>query len=314
MKGFLPVFALCLASAPVTLASAQAPTSPDADGSYLDVTAGYRTGKLQWNIASDIAGTATPNILSELTWEDLDIYQVTLATTLRPLGDWYVYASATYGSMEDGENQDSDYVGDNRSGEFSRSNNSVNGDEVWDMSAAVGYTLHLHDAASGEWAHITPMIGYSRHEQNMRITDGFQTIPPIGSFAGLNATYQAEWDGPWVGVDLVAEGPRKTEVLARLEYHRVDYYGEGNWNLRDDLAHPKSFEHTADGDGLYGQLGIRYPFRKQGYLLATVDGHAWETDAGTDRTFPDVGAAVETRLNEASWESWSVNLGISYAF
>ncbi len=311
MKGVSPLFALCLVC--VAPARAQAPLPLDPDGSYLDLTAGYRTGKLQWNIASDITGTATPNILSELTWRELEIYQATLAVTLRPAGDWYVYGSGTLGSVEDGKNRDSDYAADNRSGEFSRSDNSVSGDEVWDVSAAVGRTVHLRDD-SGESVQITPLIGYSRHKQNVRITDGVQTIPPGGPFPGLDTTYHAGWDGPWVGVDVVVEGPRKIDLLARLEYHRVDYYGEGNWNLRADLAHPKSFEHTADGKGLYGRLGIRYAFHHQGHLLVTADAQAWETDAGTDRIYYLGGAQAQTRLNDVAWESWSVNIGVSFPF
>lgn len=321
MKGMAPLLALCLVSAHVALA--QAPIPLDANGSYLDLTAGYRTGELQWNVAEDITGTLTPNVLSELTWEDLDIHQATLAARLRPGGDWYIHGSATLGSVEDGENQDSDYDGNNRTLEYSRSDNVVEGDEVWDVSAAVGYTFYALNGVSGRRAQITPLIGYSRHKQNLRITDAVQTVsvpspehpvPPIGPFPGLDTTYHAKWDGPWVGVELVAEGWRKTELLARLEYHRVDYYGEGNWNLRGDLAHPKSFEHTADGKGLYGQLGVRYALRRQGYLLASVNAQAWETDPGTDRIFAANGTQGKTRLNEVTWESWSVNLGVSFPF
>ena len=41
----------------------------------LSVTGGYRTDDLDWNIAGDINGN-NPNIISELTWDDLESYQL----------------------------------------------------------------------------------------------------------------------------------------------------------------------------------------------------------------------------------------------
>jgi hypothetical protein len=39
------------------------------------VTGGYRVDDLNWNIAGDINGN-NPNIISELTWDDLESYQL----------------------------------------------------------------------------------------------------------------------------------------------------------------------------------------------------------------------------------------------
>ena len=41
----------------------------------------------------------------------------------------------------------------------------------------------------------TLLGGYSYHELNLIVTDGVQTIPATGSFAGLHSSYWAEWDG-----------------------------------------------------------------------------------------------------------------------
>jgi len=37
---------------------------------------GQREGELRWNIASDASGAKTPNILSELTFADLSIFEI----------------------------------------------------------------------------------------------------------------------------------------------------------------------------------------------------------------------------------------------
>ena len=39
----------------------------------LSAGVGKKTGDLQWSIASDVSGSETPNILSELTYSDLEL-------------------------------------------------------------------------------------------------------------------------------------------------------------------------------------------------------------------------------------------------
>ena len=41
----------------------------------LELSTGYRVDSLDWNIAADFVGS-TPNILSELQWNDLESYEV----------------------------------------------------------------------------------------------------------------------------------------------------------------------------------------------------------------------------------------------
>ena len=42
--------------------------------SAIELSNGYRVDRLDWNIAGNLAGT-NPNVLSELTWRDIEIYQ-----------------------------------------------------------------------------------------------------------------------------------------------------------------------------------------------------------------------------------------------
>ncbi|UCG08955.1 MAG: hypothetical protein JSV83_10030, partial [Desulfobacterales bacterium] len=126
---------------------------------------GYRRDELDWNIAGNINGN-NPNILSELTWEDLEIYQLRFG--------------------------------------------------------------------KGLTADIRPVVGYSYHEQNLTITDGYQPIatpgitPPEGPFVGLDSTYETQWYGPWVGMDLRFTSTNLKpviygiEALLNFEYHWAD--------------------------------------------------------------------------------------------
>jgi hypothetical protein len=295
--------------------------------SELVLSAGYRVDDFDWNIAGDINGS-NPNILSELTWDDIEIYQVELYNKTIVPEVFYLRGSVSYGWIKDGENQDSDYLEDERSFEFSRSNNSADDGDTLDASLGVGYPFTFGSGFVG----LTPLIGYSYHEQNLTMTDGTQTItwislvpdfpdgPPLGPIAGLDSTYEAQWEGPWVGFDLIFTSKQglhyltQVEAYVNFEYHWADYYAEADWNLRSDFAHPKSFEHDADGDGIVISAGWNIVWSHHWALNANFDYQDWSTDHGTDRTFFADGSVEETRLNEVNWKSYAIMVGAAYRF
>jgi len=176
---------------------------PYQNGWQWSFDAGYRIDDFDWSIA----GNAPPafggnfvNVLSELTWSDLEIFQVEFGIGKLFPNRIMLKGSLAYGLIFDGENQDSDYAGNNRTLEFSRSNNSTDDGNTADGSIGLGYYLPLLSDSFG----ITPLIGYSFHALHLKITEGFQTIPPFGPFPGLNSSYDALWYGPWVGLELSA--------------------------------------------------------------------------------------------------------------
>lgn len=276
----------------------------------LDAEAGVRTDSLRWNIAGDANG-ANPNILSELTWKDLRILQLRLGWQLQARNGFHVRASGAYGWIQSGRNQDSDYFGDDRTQEFSRSNNDTDGDNVADITAALGYRF---DFGHGVFS-FTPLLGRSRHDQNLRITNGRQTVPNLGAFSGLNSTYQAQWKSQWFGVEMDWKIAPDTRAFVRNEFHtNADYYAEANWNLRNDFAHPKSFEHRADAKGFVLAFGAYRPISARWSGRVAVDYQWWKADAGTDQVYFSNGTTSITRLNEVEWKSWSISGGAEFRF
>jgi len=160
---------------------------------------------------------------------------------------------------------------------------------------------------------VIPMLGYSYRAQDLKITNGLSTIPPTGPFPGLDSTYQARWQGPWVGIDLVYVLRRLT-LNASIEYHRAVYRAQADWNLRTDFVHPKSFEHKAGGDGAELNLSAAYALSKRWSLKAGLDLRKWRAVNGTDTTFFVDGTSAVTHLNEAEWNSTAFSAGVSYAF
>jgi hypothetical protein len=273
---------------------------------------GYRIDNLRWNIAGNYSGNS-PNILSELTWKDLKIYQIGAHTKIYVDEGIFVQGSFNYGIIVDGKNQDSDYDGDNRTFEYSRSNNSSDGDNVGDFSMAIGINTLTEGAIQ-----ISPLFGYAYSWQNVRMTNGYQTINTrnnkTGPFSGLNSTYKASWQGPWLGVSLRSEFSPEWSILGNLEYHLLTYSGEGNWNMRDDLDHPVSFEHSANGEGYNYSLGLAFSPDDQIHFILKYCYTSWSTDHGTDTTYWSNGAIGVTRFNEAIWDSEAVEFSCAVSF
>jgi hypothetical protein len=277
------------------------------------ISQGIRTDNFDWNIAGNIYGT-NPNILSELTWSDLMIIQTKAHGQLTIADKFHFRCSLAYGWITDGDNQDSDYWGDNRTGEFSRSNNSTDDGNVMDVSVGLGYQF---GPKNGKFA-ITPLIGLSYHEQNFVITNGYQTIDlaygQTGPFPGLNSKYEARWMGPWTGVDLSLNIINEIKLSGVMELHLADYAGVADWNLRYDFQHPKSFEHSAYGYGIFVSIAIDYAFNERWNIGITTSYQDWSTDSGKSRTYFSDGATLETRFNEANWDSLTADTRITFSF
>lgn len=304
----------------------------------LDFSAGYRVDELDWNMAGyyfyyedDTEKYRNVNVLSELTWEDITIYQGVFSFDALANQCVAFQASIGYGKVMDGKNQDSDYKENDRTGEFSRSNNSADDGHVSDWSVAIGYRFR---PGQGRYT-ITPLFGYSEHKQSLTMSDGFQTIasseddtPDYGSFTGLNSSYEAKWDGMWAGAEMSFLIREKLSLFGRVEYHVANYYAQADWNLRDEFDHPKSFTHETDGTGLVLSGGCDYIANNQFSIGARITYQKWSTDSGTDtlyidkmETSPDVWEDIPvtpvstwTTLNEVNWSSYSVMLKLTYTF
>lgn len=272
----------------------------------LDLGVGYRTDDFDWNIAGDLSGR-NPTVLSELTWSDLEILQVK-ASFKASARRVYARGSLGYGWILEGKNQDSDYIGDNRTLEFSRSNNDAGEGRVLDASIGLGYKV------IDEKLMVAPIIGYSYHTQELKLRYGFQTIPPLGAFSGLDSSYDADWDGPWVGMDASLSTSERFNIFASFEYHWADYSAVANWNLRTDLARPVSFVHWADGEGIIISAGAAFSPKGNWSLHVSGEYMDWQTDPGADRIFFANGNQADTRLNEVNWRSMAVMLETAYRF
>lgn len=287
----------------------------------LGLDAGWRQDDLHWDIASDPTGSLTPNVLSELRWKHVQSFQTAL--TAEAEDRHVVFRSrAAYGRIGKGLNEDSDYAGDNRTLEWSRSRNDASAGYTADVSGALGWRFE----PAGAWSFV-PLAGYAWHRQFLRMRNGYQVVskvvtingvtyqaPPLGPFTGLDSRYIANWHGPWLGVELDWHGAAwQARMTGRYEWNR--YRGEANWNLRQDLAHPLSFLHRARGHGWHFQARVERRISEQLILGLDTGFSRFDTRAGTDTSYLSTGGTGGvTRLNGVHWRSASIGCRLEYDF
>lgn len=283
----------------------------------LQLGSGYRKGELSWNIAGS---SGDPDVLSELEWKDLDVFQ-TRAEGLLLLGKtgapnlwFYLKGSVAYGWILDGKNRDSDYAEDGRTLEFSRSENSGDGGDLLDLSIAAGPQIRFFDNNLA----IAILAGWSYHEQNLEISDGRQTVASdaddLGAIPGLDSRYATKWWGPWLGTDIQWLLGDNFTLSGAFSWHFADYEAKADWNLRSDLEHPVSFRHYADGRGVILALGLQYQLTVDWLLALHYDYQDWQADRGSHQVYGADGDRGYTRLNEVTWQSQTVMLNLGYRF
>lgn len=297
--------------------------------SGVDFTGGYRSDQLKWSIAGDRDGQ-TPNILSELDWEDIEIFQLSaqgwIETERIPYLDKKTFFLTRFsiGKILDGDVRDSDYAGNNRTKEWSRSVNHADSGVVVDLSGAWGPQIKF--AAIDNFI-LTPLVGYGFNMQALSMSDGRQVISdssltspghsaphPQRRIAGLDSSYTAYWHGPWVGLNGAYNLNDRFVLLTGIEYHLVNLFAQADWNLRSEFEHPVSFEHEARGTGLVWTFTCEYLVDQRWSLLFNGRIQDWKTESGIDRTYFADGSKGVSRLNRVEWNSYELMSGIQYRF
>jgi hypothetical protein len=264
---------------------------------------GYHHGRLLWNIAGDLDGE-NPNILSELTWSELQIYHLQAQGEIAT-DAFALRALLGYGWILAGDNQDSDYNSDDRTDEFSRSYSDGKGGYLLNGSVAIGPRYELKALPMT----VIPLFGLAYHRQAMVMTDGVLVISkppstqPLGPIDGLNSSYTTNWISLILGVDVEYRITRWLSLAAVLSVFPSAYLAQADWNLRTDYAHPVSFVHRTAGIGFQGELSVGLMINRHWLLEPGVGIDYWFGGSGIDETFRAAGGSVATRLNEVIWKS-----------
>lgn len=284
--------------------------------------AGYRYDNFDWSISGS---DGTPDVMSELTWKNLQMAEISMGAKGQLFCVGAYRLNADYAWILSGQNRDSDYAGDHKTTEYSRSCNDASKGEAWDLKIGIGHTFSLFcDTLT-----ITPLTGYAQMEQHLKMYNGFQKIDLLynthGHFKGLNNSYNTRWESPWVGVDLAYDPNECLSIFGSIEAHFPYYKAKGHWNLRTDFI--GDFIHKGNGRGWWYTLGGKWRLFSGLTAGLIADASFFKVTKGTDTTtFIDaivdsqgtvIGEQIvkgSTHIHRVHWDSYRIQVYASYEF
>jgi hypothetical protein len=251
---------------------------------------GYQQEQMSWAVAAP--GISEP--LIETRWDNIDMMRLKGRLDLIAPPGIAIRTEASYAWTVSGSGEQSS---------FGLPANAYPADDgySWNASAALGYRFHF-EAPKQVGISVTPLAGYAFHRQRFTLQDT-QTN-----------TYDAEWDGPWVGLDATLDWLNDHELFASAQHHWANYQGYGDWQQLADAAHPDSFKHSADTTGLYGTLGYRYHWTQALWLSFSMDYQNWDADTGQEQFYLSSGTVIDSTLTQLSREMLGINLGVNWKF
>ena len=289
------------------VAAPNAGVSAPASGFQAGLAIGYRRVDLSWQTAASTSGSA-PVAPFTAEWRHVELVESALSLSYGN-GPLRLRGEFTYGTAFSGTSRLSGYADDSRQQETYRSQSRSDDGERWAGTGAMGCML------TGAWdMRFTPEVGYTWSRQRFALTDGEQIIPATGPYPGLDSSYQATWQGPFLGLDVALPLGAQWQLQAHAAYRWADYGGKADWNLRSDLTHPDSLVQSAHGDGTAVGLGVAY--HPSTHLWWQLDGELehWQARSGISRTSYLSGAQDETALVSVRSASYAVQAGLRWEF
>jgi hypothetical protein len=266
---------------------------------------GRQVQHLSWTVGS------SRRPVSELTYDHVQatVLGISLTAPLLRLRGGTVMAQVALirGTIDGGRIRDSDYSADGAV-ESRRSMSSATGTTTEAHGFALGWRRPLH----WTFAHgsIVYWVGWTRNAVDIRMQDGVQVLPLRLPLSGLDSKFAARRTGPWIGVEPTATlGPG--HLRARLDIRvRDSYRAEGTWNLRKDLAQPRSFDQHAHAAGFYASAGYVVQLGTHAAVLLSAAHAWWDASGGSDVSYHADGTFDRLQIVEATWTSSSFSLGV----
>jgi hypothetical protein len=280
VKGLLGMSLICLSFSQLhaenTGTKAKVQYDTGARGEF-EITQGYRHDHLSWSLSGH---KKKPNILSELTFKDMHIYQTRFGAKFT-MNDYFLRGQIGYGDLGTGRVQDSDYARNDRKAEFSRAKAKITGSYTFDWKVTFGKKFAMCENTS-----ITPFIGYFWNRDKLSFKHGRQTRlfghKINEKIHGLHSKFRSDWDAPLVGLQAQYDVSKQLNFYGEYDFlFCVRNKGHAFWNLRNNHhgMHASMQSKRSKGFGHIGMLGTAYEFAKNFVVRAEVQ-YTWLESKG----------------------------------
>jgi len=238
---------------------------------------GYQNESLVWQ-------TAAPKIKEN--WHAIDLWNLRADVELKlPVG-FLVRSHASYGFSFAGDLLQSNEFGDSNQAQLTSGH-------AMEFSGAVGYEFLLGKKYNQSvWGGITPLVGYEFQEQEYKAT---------------NKNYKTEWQGAWIGLDMVLGFEKSHEIFVNSSLHWADFNAEGNQSLY-------SLEHSAKSQGYKAGIGYRFRPSDAWALSVGFNYQHWDTKSGNESLILPSASVIESELSSVMRDVYGVNAGVEFNF
>lgn len=224
---------------------------------------GWNQEKLDWNIAGNENGQY-PNVLSELNGNSY-APEMGIISAVSISSRFQVKWDFSYQVITSGKVNDTDYAGDNRALKTAEFN----------LQADKGYTIKTRlELSYLLWSNQTfsfsPHAGYFGSYQKLYMLDGDVPLIPGKE---LRSTYKPQWHGAVLGLETNFKKENWNVNLDISGMYLPQYSATADWNLREELRRPVSFEHRSKGAGWDAALRIDISLASVFSLLYLQDIH-----------------------------------------
>lgn len=273
---------------------------------------GISNRDFSWAISASGADSAT---LSHLQYDDLEVQTSQIEINLDQLigntnSRWNSFGQFTFGEVESGNLYDSDFNGFNEHQINTQSLAALDGSKTYEFTLGMSKDISLdYDGSrSLEFGMQWLSDHYQQHSGRVSIRES-ETLAIPETIQGLNSEYTAHWVGPFIGLTEKIH-TNKQQFSASIALHTSAYLAQGQWNLRQDLAQPKSFEHQAFSAGVQLQLQHSVHIFKNASIQQTLQfGHS-TSFKGQDKLYKSDGSVAKTQLTEVERANMSYSLGM----
>ena len=267
--------------------------------SNITLTTGLRTDNLDWTIDGFVP-VDYPDVKTKAKWKNINSLQFQLGTEILLNRTIYFKGYADFATI---------YYGNSKGGEeyfgypiYETRTDAGKGD-LTDAGVSIGMFLPITDTDSSGTLSMIPQLGYSSSVQNLWMKSGIALTAFTYIETKLNNNLQTQWYGPWIGFDLRFQASPYSAMVLRYERHKVDYYAKVDWNDYSGLAHPKTIEQDAKGNGDVFALGWRSESEGNWLFGLDVGLQQWTTDRGDFYTYFDDGSTHKGTLDKVNWSS-----------
>lgn len=249
----------------------------------------------EWAVAGNINGSS-PNIFSELRWRKLSGMNYDISASLeRARISYFIRSSFSPGL--NGTVEDTDYGGDNRTDPQYQESFSSTGGRRLIAETGVKFSLRENSRSNTQLR-----TGIRYNNQRLFIDQQPNNI---------QSYYDSRWTGIFLGIEKDFRVNHMITLHLLTDADLSDYYGYGNWKLRQELAHPKSFIHHAVGYGVNTKITAGIQLNQSVNLTTSLAGWWNDTFKGKDIVYYQDGQSVSTQLNGVKSFGAGFHIGFS---